>query len=164
VINTCNPIWSQSFVYSSIRPADLASRVLEVTIWDYDRYGVNEFLGEVTIDLGAAARASAAGLTLDALEATWHALSMMQNGDAGVRKKERKKERKKRRDKNEIDDVVGIRTIYCLSRAVHRFIFRVARSRINIADCFRYEMCFTWQALLSLHLWYQIEFAAHYYF
>ncbi len=80
MINTCNPIWSQSFVYAGIRAVDLVSRVLEVTVWDYDRYGANEFLGEVTIDLGAAARASAAGLTLEGLEATWHALTRMQNG------------------------------------------------------------------------------------
>ena len=85
VINTCNPIWSQSFVYSAIRTADLLHRVLEVTIWDYDRYGANEFLGEVTIDLSGIARASAAGITLENLEATWHQLSMTHgNGNAAA--------------------------------------------------------------------------------
>ena len=85
VLNTCNPIWSQSFVYSAIRTTDLLQRVLEVTIWDYDRYGANEFLGEVTIDLGGIARASAAGITLENLEATWHQLSMVHgNGNAGT--------------------------------------------------------------------------------
>ena len=85
MINTCNPIWSQSFVYSGIRTTDLLHRVLEVTIWDYDRFGANEFLGEVTIDLSGIARASAAGITLENLEATWHQLSMTHgNANAGV--------------------------------------------------------------------------------
>ena len=44
--NNNNPRWNQSFVYSPIRRAELRSRVLEVTVWDYDRFGANEFLGK----------------------------------------------------------------------------------------------------------------------
>ena len=29
------------------------SRVLEVTLWDYDKLGTNEFLGEALLDLSA---------------------------------------------------------------------------------------------------------------
>ncbi|XP_040583869.2 LOW QUALITY PROTEIN: regulating synaptic membrane exocytosis protein 2-like [Lepeophtheirus salmonis] len=48
--NTNNPNWNQSFVFTNIEAYELASRVLEVTIWDYDRFGANEFLGEVSVN------------------------------------------------------------------------------------------------------------------
>lgn len=31
---------------------DLSNRLLEVSVWDYVRYGANDFLGELTLDLG----------------------------------------------------------------------------------------------------------------
>ena len=46
MMNSCQPQWNQSFIYSNVRPPELRSRVLEVTVWDYDRFGSNEFLGE----------------------------------------------------------------------------------------------------------------------
>ncbi|CAH1401562.1 unnamed protein product, partial [Nezara viridula] len=52
--NTNDPKWNQSFVYSSVRRADLKLRVVEITVWDYVRYGANDFLGEVLIELGVA--------------------------------------------------------------------------------------------------------------
>ncbi|XP_063224160.1 regulating synaptic membrane exocytosis protein 2 [Bacillus rossius redtenbacheri] len=52
--NTNDPKWNQMFVYSSVRRADLKLRVLEVTVWDYVRYGANDFLGEVLIELSMA--------------------------------------------------------------------------------------------------------------
>ena len=51
VNNTNNPTWNQSFVYSPIRSSELDSRNLEVTVWDFDRFGANDFLGEVVIEL-----------------------------------------------------------------------------------------------------------------
>jgi hypothetical protein len=64
--NTNHPRWNQSFVYSNVRRDELRQRVLEVTVWDYDRFGANEFLGEVTIDLAQS--------PLDE-EAEWHYLT-----------------------------------------------------------------------------------------
>ncbi|XP_036335934.1 regulating synaptic membrane exocytosis protein 1 isoform X1 [Rhagoletis pomonella] len=49
--NTCEPRWGQTFVYSGLRRSDLTGRLLEVTLWDYVRYGANDFIGEVVIDL-----------------------------------------------------------------------------------------------------------------
>lgn len=40
------------FGFSGLRRADLNHRFLEVSVWDYVRYGANDFLGEVTLDLG----------------------------------------------------------------------------------------------------------------
>ncbi|XP_043656140.1 regulating synaptic membrane exocytosis protein 2 isoform X13 [Drosophila teissieri] len=48
---TCEPRWGQTFVYSGLRRCDLHGRLLEVTLWDYVRYGANDFIGEVVIDL-----------------------------------------------------------------------------------------------------------------
>ena len=47
--NTNHPRWNQSFVYSNVGRDELRQRVLEVTVWDYDRFGANEFLG-TTLD------------------------------------------------------------------------------------------------------------------
>ena len=85
VINTCDPHWNQSFIYSPLRPADLRLRVLEVTVWDYDRFGANEFLGEVTIDLGGAHQPQGGGGGGGAVvaaggEPLWHVLNTYRNG------------------------------------------------------------------------------------
>jgi len=50
-----------------------------VTVWDYDRFGANEFLGEVCLDLGTM-------LATDAdVEPVWHILSLGENGTSVVR-------------------------------------------------------------------------------
>ncbi|CAH1186021.1 unnamed protein product [Phyllotreta striolata] len=48
---TTEPMWNQSFVYAGLRRADLRLRVLEITVWDYVRYGANDFLGEAIVEL-----------------------------------------------------------------------------------------------------------------
>lgn len=73
MVNTNQPSWNQTFVYAGIRPQDLRSRVLEVTVWDYDRFGSNEFLGEVIIDLG-----NIASIQFDE-EPLWHLLNLHEN-------------------------------------------------------------------------------------
>lgn len=44
-------MWNQTFVYSGLRRADLRNRALEITVWDYVRYGANDFLGEAIVEL-----------------------------------------------------------------------------------------------------------------
>ncbi|CAH1368306.1 unnamed protein product [Tenebrio molitor] len=48
---TTEPMWNQTFVYSGLRRADLRQRALEITVWDYVRYGANDFLGESIVEL-----------------------------------------------------------------------------------------------------------------
>ena len=67
-IHNCNnPLWSQTFLYGNIQWAELQSRLLEVTVWDFDRFGANDFLGETTISLAS---------SLNSLEAEWYCLNM----------------------------------------------------------------------------------------
>lgn len=47
---TLTPQWQESFYYRNLTEPVLMSRVLEVTVWDYDKYEANTFLGEVLID------------------------------------------------------------------------------------------------------------------
>ncbi|XP_063633624.1 regulating synaptic membrane exocytosis protein 2 isoform X3 [Cydia splendana] len=51
--NTLEPKWNQTFVYCGIRITDIKKRILEVTVWDLNRYGPNDFLGEALLDLDA---------------------------------------------------------------------------------------------------------------
>ena len=45
--NSIDPSWNQTFYYS-VKERDLQGRALELTVWDYDRVGASEFLGEVS--------------------------------------------------------------------------------------------------------------------
>ncbi|KAJ8734085.1 hypothetical protein PYW07_014636 [Mythimna separata] len=49
--NTLEPRWNQNFIYCGIRITDIKRRTLEVTVWDLNRYGPNDFLGEILLDL-----------------------------------------------------------------------------------------------------------------
>uniref|UniRef100_A0AAF5CZJ3 Uncharacterized protein n=1 Tax=Strongyloides stercoralis TaxID=6248 RepID=A0AAF5CZJ3_STRER len=47
------PVWNETFYYQNVTEDMLfgeEKRVLEVTLWDYDKYDANMFLGEVLID------------------------------------------------------------------------------------------------------------------
>ncbi|XP_014673637.1 PREDICTED: regulating synaptic membrane exocytosis protein 2-like [Priapulus caudatus] len=52
VAMTCEPRWDQTFVFQPVREQDLLRRSLVLTVWDYDRHAMNDFLGEVVLDLG----------------------------------------------------------------------------------------------------------------
>ncbi|XP_050525576.1 uncharacterized protein LOC126896666 [Daktulosphaira vitifoliae] len=50
---TCNPSWNQTITYRDVSPEELAERSLELTVWDHDRLGSNEFIGGVRLSLGS---------------------------------------------------------------------------------------------------------------
>lgn len=50
---TCNPNWNQTLTYRDVSPEELAERSLELTVWDHDRLGSNEFLGGIRLSLGS---------------------------------------------------------------------------------------------------------------
>ena len=51
IARTLNPEWHQTLVFMCIPKAVLRTKTLEVTVWDYDRFKPNDFLGEVLLDL-----------------------------------------------------------------------------------------------------------------
>lgn len=46
-----NPEWHQTIMFQDVPRDEIRRRVLEFTVWDYDRFKANDFLGEVVIDL-----------------------------------------------------------------------------------------------------------------
>ena len=49
---TLNPTFNHKFAYEEVSPDDLKERVLEITIYDFDRASPDEFLGGVRLGLG----------------------------------------------------------------------------------------------------------------
>lgn len=50
VENSLNPVWGDELIYSYLSMDELQSeRALEVTLWDYDRRGTNQFIGGIRI-------------------------------------------------------------------------------------------------------------------
>lgn len=46
-----NPVWDHTVLYGNMHREELQYKMLEFTVWDYDRFKANDFLGQVTIDL-----------------------------------------------------------------------------------------------------------------
>lgn len=53
IAETLMPAWDEVFYYNGLTEPTLLQRVLELTVWDYDKFGTNSFLGETLIDLAA---------------------------------------------------------------------------------------------------------------
>ncbi|KAH8872353.1 Protein piccolo [Schistosoma japonicum] len=50
--NTLTPEWQQTVVFMNCIKRTLKRRVLEVTVWDFDRLKTNDFMGQTVINLG----------------------------------------------------------------------------------------------------------------
>lgn len=50
---TVNAVWNHTFIYDDVTLQELSERCLELTVWDHDRLGSNEFLGGVRFSLGS---------------------------------------------------------------------------------------------------------------
>ncbi|CAF0908919.1 unnamed protein product [Rotaria sordida] len=51
VSKTLNPVWNHTVIYGNMHREELKYKKLEFTVWDYDRFKANDFLGQVIIDL-----------------------------------------------------------------------------------------------------------------
>lgn len=47
IASTCDPSWNQTFMYYPIKESDFRDHILEVTLWDYNKHGASQFMGEV---------------------------------------------------------------------------------------------------------------------
>ncbi len=63
--DTLNPTFNEALQFR-VAPEDVQKRVLQVMVWDRDRFGENSFLGGVLIDLVT--------LDLSGAPALWYAL------------------------------------------------------------------------------------------
>lgn len=50
--NTLEPEWQQTVVFMNCLKRTLKKRVLEATVWDFDRLKMNDFMGQAIIHLG----------------------------------------------------------------------------------------------------------------
>ncbi|WAR25534.1 PCLO-like protein, partial [Mya arenaria] len=50
IARTLNPEWHETSTFPNVHREELRNKTLEVTVWDYDRFKANDFLGEVVID------------------------------------------------------------------------------------------------------------------
>lgn len=48
---TLNPEWNETVTFPNVHIEELKNKMLEITVWDYDRFKTNDFLGEVVLDL-----------------------------------------------------------------------------------------------------------------
>ena len=48
---TLNPEWHQTLVFMDIPRKSINTKTIEVTVWDYDRFKNNDFMGEVKLNL-----------------------------------------------------------------------------------------------------------------
>ncbi|CAF2823001.1 unnamed protein product [Rotaria sp. Silwood2] len=51
VSKTLNPVWNHTVIYGNMHREEVQYKKLEFTVWDYDRFKANDFLGQVIIDL-----------------------------------------------------------------------------------------------------------------
>ncbi|XP_033646598.1 uncharacterized protein LOC117305823 isoform X2 [Asterias rubens] len=51
VPKTLTPEWNQTVLYRAVRPQELATKILEISVWDFDRFTFNDFMGQILIDL-----------------------------------------------------------------------------------------------------------------
>ena len=56
ISRTLNPEWHQKVTFQDVHHEEVKYKTLEITVWDYDRFKANDFLGEVVIDLSGRGR------------------------------------------------------------------------------------------------------------
>jgi len=49
VAGTLEPKWNQTFIYAPMKRSEMKTQSLQMTVYDYDRIGSGEYVGEVCI-------------------------------------------------------------------------------------------------------------------
>ena len=71
IARSLDPEWHQTLVFMNIPRTQLVAKTLEVTVWDYDRFKPNDFLGEVLIELSGTSSPEITSLNSDATLLTY---------------------------------------------------------------------------------------------
>lgn len=50
-MKTLNPEWNTTVFYPNIHKEEVQNKTLEFSVWDWDRFSANDFIGLVRIDL-----------------------------------------------------------------------------------------------------------------
>jgi len=51
VAGTLEPKWNQTFIYAPMKRSEIKTQSLQMTVYDYDRIGSGEYVGEVRVIL-----------------------------------------------------------------------------------------------------------------
>ncbi len=51
ILKSLNPVWNCTVTYPNVYREEVKNKTLEFTVWDWDRFKSNDFLGMVLIDL-----------------------------------------------------------------------------------------------------------------
>ena len=51
IARTLNPEWKETITFPNVHAEEMRNKTLEITVWDYDRFKANDFLGEVVLNL-----------------------------------------------------------------------------------------------------------------
>lgn len=51
VLKNLNPEWNSTVIYPNVHQEELKYKTLEFTVWDWDRFKSNDFLGILKIEL-----------------------------------------------------------------------------------------------------------------
>ena len=51
MLKSLNPEWNCTVVYPNVHKEELKYKTLEFTVWDWDRFKSNDFLGMVKVEL-----------------------------------------------------------------------------------------------------------------
>lgn len=51
VLKSLNPVWNYCSVYPNVYKEELQYKTIEITVWDWDRFSSNDFLGIINLDL-----------------------------------------------------------------------------------------------------------------
>lgn len=65
ISRTLNPEWHQKVTFQDVHHEEVKYKTLEITVWDYDRFKANDFLGEVVIDLSGRGRIQIAFINIE---------------------------------------------------------------------------------------------------
>ncbi len=54
MLKTLRPEWNQMLMFLNLPLQELSRQKLKISVWDFDRFKSNDFMGEMVLDLSGA--------------------------------------------------------------------------------------------------------------